>query len=153
MKELFQKYRSIIMYLVFGVATTLVNWFVYVPCTMLFGSSPTNFQLMLCNAVAWVAAVAFAYITNKLFVFESKCMEPAFLVAEIARFVGARLFSGLFEISLPSLLISLGLSHTVFGIEGAVAKAITSVVVIVMNYVLSRRIVFRKKKAAKSSEE
>ena len=145
MKKLIKKYRHVILYLIFGVATTLVNWMVYVPCVKLFGSDPSNFQVTLCNAVAWVAAVTFAYITNKLFVFESKRREPRFLLAEAAKFFGARLFSGLFEIFLPGVLISVGLSQTVLGVEGAVAKALTSVVVIVMNYVLSKLIVFRKK--------
>ncbi len=145
-KELFSKYRSVIMYLIFGVATTLVNWIVYVPCTKLFGSNPSEFELTVCNAAAWVAAVAFAYITNKLFVFESKCTERRFLLQEAAKFVGSRVFSGIFEIFLPGILMTVGLSQTIFGVEGALAKAITSVVVIVMNYVLSKLIVFRKKK-------
>lgn len=145
MKKLIKKYRHLILYLVFGVATTLVNWMVYVPCIRLCGSDPSKLEVTLCNAVAWVAAVTFAYITNKLFVFESKCRELRFLLTEAAKFFGARLFSGLFEIFLPGLLIAVGLSQTVLGVEGAVAKALTSVVVIVMNYALSKLIVFRKK--------
>lgn len=145
MKKLLTKYRHLILYLVFGVATTLVNWLVYIPCIRLFGSDPSKFQITLCNAVAWLAAVTFAYVTNKLFVFESKCMAPRFVLAEIVKFFGARIFSGLFEIFLPGILMSAGLSQTVFGVEGAVAKALTSVLVIVMNYVLSKLLVFRKK--------
>ena len=63
-KNLFKKYKEIIMYLVFGVATTVVNWIVYIICTKLFGLSGaelTNGQIALCNGIAWVVAVTFAF--------------------------------------------------------------------------------------------
>lgn len=148
-KNLFKKYKEIIMYLVFGAATTVVNWIVYIICTRLFGLSVaelSNGQIAVCNGIAWAVAVTFAFITNKLFVFESKSTEKSFLLVEAAKFYGSRIFSGIFEISLPSGLIAIGLNQSVFGVEGAIAKAITSVVVIVMNYVLSKLFVFRKEK-------
>lgn len=148
-KKLFTKYKEIIMYLIFGVATTVVNWIVYIISTKLFGLSGgelSNTQITICNGIAWVVAVTFAFVTNKLFVFESKNTEKGFLLVEAAKFFGARIFSGIFEILLPSALIAIGLDQAVFGVEGAIAKAITSVVVIVMNYVLSKLVVFRKSK-------
>lgn len=148
LKELFLKYKEVIMYLIFGVATTVVNWITYIICTKLFGiggAELTKLQIMICNAIGWVVAVTFAFVTNKLFVFESKNTEKVFLLKEAAKFYGSRAFSGIFEILLPSALIAIGLDQAVFGIEGAIAKAITSVVVIVMNYVLSKLFVFRKK--------
>jgi len=147
-KELFLKYKEVIMYLIFGVATTVVNWITYIICTKLFGiggAELTKLQITICNAIGWVVAVTFAFVTNKLFVFESKNTEKVFLLKEAAKFYGSRAFSGIFEILLPSALIAIGLDQAVFGIEGAIAKAITSVVVIVMNYVLSKLFVFRKK--------
>lgn len=149
LKGLFNKHKEIIMYLIFGVATTVVNWIVYIVCTKLFGLSGdtlSNAEITACNGIAWVVAVTFAFITNKLFVFESKSTEKSFLLVEAAKFYGSRVFSGIFEILLPSALIAMGLNQAVFGVEGAIAKAITSVVVIVLNYVLSKLFVFRKEK-------
>lgn len=148
MKKLYVKYKEILMYLIFGVATTVVNWVVYIICTKALGiggAELLKLQITICNGIAWFVAVSFAFVTNKLFVFDSKSTEKSFLFLEAAKFFGARIFSGFFEILLPGLLMTIGLNQAVFGVEGAIAKAITSVVVIVMNYVLSKLFVFRKK--------
>ena len=140
-KKLFQKYKGIIMYLIFGVSTTLVNWVVY---TLLIKLADAN--ITLANGIAWLAAVTFAYVTNKLYVFESKSWAASILVKEVISFYGARIASGVFEIFLPALLIKLGLDQAVFGIDGFVAKAVVSVLVIVLNYIFSKLFVFRNKK-------
>jgi len=140
LRNLWKKYKEIILYLIFGVATTLVNWVVY---TILIWQ--TGISMTVCNAASWFAAVIFAYITNKLFVFESKSFAPAVLGKEIALFFGARIFSGVLEIFVPTLLVTAGMEQTIFGIEGFVAKAVTSVAVIVINYVFSKLMVFREK--------
>ena len=94
---------------------------------------------------SWVAAVVYAFITNKLFVFESKSMEPGVLLSEGVKFFSARIASGIVEILLPTLLVAVGLSGTLLGLEGGIAKTVVSIVVIVMNYLLSKWLVFRKK--------
>ncbi len=153
LKSLFKKYREIIMYLFFGVATTAVNWITYILCDIGFELDDTKTTLIaVSNAIAWVVAVTFAYITNKFLVFESKDRTPRFVIIEALKFFGSRLVSGVFEIGLPSALIAIGLNQAVFGIEGAVAKAITSVVVIILNYIFSKLIVFRKKKQPNADE-
>lgn len=129
------------MYLIFGVSTTLVNWVVY---TLLVVAA--NADVTISNGIAWFAAVTFAYFTNKLFVFESKSWKGAVLVKEIIAFFGARIASGVFEIFLPALLMKIGLDQAIFGIEGFVAKAVVSVLVIILNYVFSKLFVFRNKK-------
>ena len=140
-KRLFQKYREIIMYLIFGVSTTLVNWIVY---TLLV--SIANTDVTLANGIAWFAAVIFAYITNKLYVFESKSWKVTVLAHEIISFFGARIASGVFEIFLPALLMKIGLDQAIFGIEGFAAKLVVSVLVIVLNYIFSKLFVFKNKK-------
>ncbi len=139
-KKLFNKYREIIMYLIFGVSTTLVNWAVYTLLVKL-----ANAEITLANGISWLAAVSFAYITNKLFVFESKSWDAWVLVKEIVSFFGARIASGVFEIFLPGLLIRIGLDQALFGIEGFAAKLAVSVLVIILNYIFSKLFVFRKK--------
>ena len=129
------------MYLIFGVSTTLINWIVY---TLLV--SAANMSVTLSNGIAWVAAVSFAYVTNKLYVFESKSWKASVVAKEAVSFFGARVASGVFEIFLPALLIKIGLDQNFFGIEGFAAKLVVSVLVIVLNYIFSKLFVFKKRK-------
>ena len=118
LKALYEKYRSTVIYFVFGVLTTVVNYAV-------------------CNGVAWVAAVIFAYVTNKLYVFESKCWNHG-VMGELIRFVGSRVASGAIE------TVSLLLTVDILGWNGNVMKLLLAVFVIVFNYVLSKFFVFKK---------
>ncbi|MBQ4530998.1 MAG: GtrA family protein [Lachnospiraceae bacterium] len=141
-KELFTKYKEMIMYLFFGVGTTAVNWIIYTIMVTVAGIG----NLTLANVVAWIGAVAFAYITNKLWVFESKSWNPNVVLKELGMFLGARIVSGIFEIGLFPVLVWMGLNQAIFGIEGMVAKVIISVLVIVLNYIFSKLLVFKKEK-------
>lgn len=160
-KSLFVKYKEIILYIIFGVATTLVNWAVYavtIPAFSaafngedvmwtVFGREITYdaFAMLLANIIAWIAGVAFAFVTNKLFVFESKSWKPSVALKEFWLFVAARLITGVMEWFGPSLLFAIGLDQPLFGIKGFAAKLIISVAVIILNYVFSKLIIFRKK--------
>ena len=130
-QELFVKYKEIIMYLIFGVGTTVVNWVIYTVIVML----GKEVNLTIANIIAWVGAVAFAYITNKLWVFESKSWNPKIVWKELGMFLGARIFSGIFEIGLFPVLVWLGMNQAIFGVEGMLAKVVISVLVIVLNYI------------------
>lgn len=140
-QELFVKYKEIIMYLIFGVGTTVVNWVIYTVIVML----GKEVNLTIANIIAWVGAVAFAYITNKLWVFESKSWNPKIVWKELGMFLGARIFSGIFEIGLFPVLVWLGMNQAIFGVEGMLAKVVISVLVIVLNYIFSKLLVFKKK--------
>ena len=139
MIKILVKHKEILLYLFFGVSTTAVNWIIYFLFTELYGA-----EMTVNNALAWAGAVIFAFVTNKLFVFESKNMSLNVLLKESISFLGARMFSGLFEIFLPTLLFKLGLVQSLFGIEGFFAKAIVSVLVVILNYMLSKVLIFRK---------
>lgn len=143
-QELFEKYKEMIMYLIFGVGTTAVNWITYTIVTKIL-----NVNLTIANCIAWVAAVAFAYVTNKIWVFDSKSWAPKVIVKEIGLFLGARIFSGVFEIGLFPVLMFLGMNQAIFGVEGMLAKVLISVLVIVLNYVFSKLLVFRDKNKEK----
>lgn len=157
-KALFIKYKEIIMYLVFGVATTLVNWIITFLCQNLFGLNELGAQTMASNGIAWFGAVLFAFVTNRKFVFESTERSVWF---EMLKFYLARLFSGLFEIFLPDALVYLSvhvaclrfIGADFLSITGGVAKLITCVIVIVINYILSKLVVFRKTKNSQKEEE
>ena len=144
--------RETISYLIFGILTTLVNFAVFWLMDDWFGSS-SKAVVMLNNAVAFVAAVLFAYVTNKLFVFESKSWSGKTLLREVPAFFGARLFS--FGIEELLLLFSLSVVHAgdyvmklgTLSIGGVkVAKVLISVVTVVLNYVFSKLFIFKKEK-------
>lgn len=133
-----------ISYLFFGVLTTVVNYIVFWLALRLMGED----HALWANVIAFVAAVLFAYVTNKLFVFDSKSWAWTVFRREFPAFVGGRLFSfGLEELGLwicvDLLLVG---QYALFGIDGVmIAKAVLNVVVIVVNYVLSKFLIFRKK--------
>lgn len=141
MISLIKKYKEIITYLVFGVMTTAVNFIVYSLCV-----GALSIEMTASNAIAWVVAVAFAFVTNKLFVFGSRTRSVSGVAYEAFTFVGARLLSGVLEVFCPTMLVFIGLDAQLFGVDGFVAKVVVSVVVIILNYVFSKLIVFRKKK-------
>ena len=84
-KAMIVKYWEVLIYLVFGVLTTVVNYVIYLPVYNILGLSAA-----LSNAIAWVGAVAFAYLTNKPFVFKSHDWSAKTVVPELAKFVGCR---------------------------------------------------------------
>lgn len=150
-KRMFYKHKEIIMYLIFGVLTTVVSWGSYAIFEMIFKPSivDTNVLVAVANVLSWVAAVLFAYITNKLFVFESKSFKPTTVFKEMGLFVGSRLASGALEWVGVPFLVWIGLNQTIFGIEGMLAKVLVSIIVVILNYILSKLIVFKKEKTKK----
>ncbi len=141
-KEIFTRNKEIISYLFFGAATTAVNFIVYTAAV----KSGLSDRLTLANLIAWICAVSFAYFTNKLFVFESKSFAPRILIPEVLSFLGARVLSGVLDIFLPEILVGAGFDLMIFGIEGMAAKATVSVAVIVLNYIFSKLVIFKRKK-------
>ncbi len=133
-KDLLRKYRDVVVYLVFGLLTTAVNYVIYLPCYNLLGLSSS-----VSNVIAWVAAVAFAYVTNKPFVFRSHDWSAKTVLSELTRFIGTRLGSGGLETFILFIAVD------VIGMNGNLWKLITSVLVVIINYVGSKLLVFRKK--------
>ena len=122
----------------FGGATTFVNWAVYILSLLVF-------PLAVSNAIAWIVAVSFAFVVNKKYVFRSSDLSFKKVIAELSKFFAGRILTGILEIVGLPLLVYAGLNQTIFGIEGALAKIIIGVVVVVSNYLFSKFIVFRKK--------
>ena len=134
LRALFERYYDVITYLFFGGLTTVVNYLVYLPCYNWWGISSS-----VSNLIAWVAAVAFAYLTNKPFVFKSHDWSAKTVWPELTKFVGCRVGSGLLETAF--LLITVD----ILGWNGNWMKLITSVLVVVLNYFGSKFLVFTKK--------
>ena len=137
-KKFFQ--NETLSYLFFGCATTAVNWISYT-----FSVSFLWIGVTPSNIAAWCISVAFAYITNKLFVFKSKDKNATSIFKELVLFVSSRLLSGAIEILGVPFLIGIGLNQSILNVEGMLAKVSVSVIVVVANYVFSKLIVFRKK--------
>lgn len=135
LKELINQYYDILAYLFFGVLTTVVNYVVYLPCYNLFRLSGT-----VSNVIAWAVSVAFAFLTNKPFVFKSHDWSVKTVVPELGKFVSCRVGSGLIETGVLFLTVDL-----LYG-NGNIWKILTSVLVVVLNYVGSKLLVFRNGK-------
>ncbi len=135
MKEVFAKYKSIITYGIFGVLTTVINIVCY---QVLY--SQVHLSNVESNIIAWVIAVTFAYVTNKIWVFESKSLEPKVLFAEIWKFVTCRLATG--ALDLVIMYIGVDLMHG----PSMILKIVSNVIVILLNYVASKIIIFKKEK-------
>lgn len=129
------------MYCIFGVTTTFVNWVIYSLCVRGLG-----LDLYSSGIIAWIVAVIVAFVTNKLWVFESKSWAPLLLLKEAIAFVGGRVLTGVLEVIAVPALVNFGLNATLFGVEGLPAKILVSVVIVILNYVLSKFIAFNDKK-------
>ena len=134
LKALFLKHYDILIYLIFGVLTTVVNYLVYLPCYNVL-----QLRSSVSNMIAWAAAVAFAYLTNKPFVFRSYDWSAKTVIPELGKFVVTRLGSG----GLETLILLVFVDW--IGMNGNVWKFLTSVLVVVLNYLGSKLLVFRKK--------
>lgn len=122
------------MYIFFGICTTLVNVIVYYICAHIFDLSTA-----LGTALAWFLSVLFAYITNKIFVFESKTKEIFELFREICSFFICRVTTGIVDLAI--MLIFVDVLH----INDLVVKIVSNILVIVLNYLASKLIIFRKR--------
>lgn len=139
LKALFLKYKQVILYLVFGVLTTLVNLIVFWLCRNLL-----SVELLVSNVIAWILAVTFAFVTNKLLVFESKEKEAKTLLWELLSFFGGRLFT----LGAETLILWLGVDQ--LHAHEMLVKVIANVVVIVLNFFISKLLVFRRKRTQAS---
>lgn len=132
-QNLVKKNRDVLTYLIFGVLTTVVNYVVYLPVYNWLGLSAA-----VSNMIAWVAAVAFAFLTNKPFVFQSHDWSRQVVLPELSKFVGCRVASGVMETVI--LFLTVDLLHW----NGNIWKLVTQVLVVILNYVASKLIVFKK---------
>ncbi len=163
LRALLRKHRELLLYILFGLLTTAVNMAVFAlmeyPGRRLLGDR----SYWLSNPVAWVAAVAFAYVTNKLFVFEQKSWQPRLVTRELTAFVAARLVSLGMEQGLMVLLFKMLQPKIMpwftawwsgrLGLPGEPGSAYRFVVklvfiqalVVILNYIFSKLFIFKKK--------
>ena len=133
MIELIKKYKQFILYAVFGVLTTLVNVAVYWLLAHLCSLSTLPSTIL-----AWLAAVAFAYITNRIWVFESKAETKKEILREVLSFFGCRLATGVLDWAW--MLIFVDILH----INDLLMKLVANIIVIILNFVASKLFIFKK---------
>lgn len=133
MKNLISKYKELILYLIFGVLTTLVNIIAYAVSTRVF-----SLDVYSSNVIAWVFAVLFAYVTNKNYVFSSKAQTNNEKIKELLLFYWYRLLTFGVDMLIMYIMVDL------MGIDDLASKIIDNVVIIALNYVFSKCFIFKK---------
>ncbi len=137
LKELYRKHEEIVNYIVVGIMTTLVSWFVYFASVFTFLDAENPIQLQIANILCWMAGVAFAYVTNRKFVFKSTEKN---IVKEATQFSVSRLSTLFLDMAVMFIMV------TLMGINDGISKIVSAVLVTVANYLISKLFVFHKKK-------
>lgn len=133
MNQLFKKYQQPILYLFFGVCTTAVNIITYyITAHML------SLSVILSTCLAWVISVIFAYVTNKWWVFESKSLRLKAVIQEFLSFTGCRLFTGACDLLIMFIFVDC------LGINDLFVKIASNVLVVILNYIFSKLIIFKR---------
>lgn len=137
-----QGYEAI-SYLVAGVLTTAVDYVVFILLNEYFKRNAMfaeSISVLIATALSWLAAVIFAYIVNKLFVFKNYNFKPAYLAKECSSFFAARIISGVIVMAAMWIMVDIAAMNEYF------SKIVTSVFNIGFNYVASKLYIFRKTK-------
>lgn len=132
MYKLYVKYNELILYIFYGVLTTIVNYAVYYIATRVY-----QFSVIVSTFIAWILAVLFAFVTNKLFVFNSKSFKPKLLMKELSSFIICRVLSGTMDISIMWLFVD------ILGYNDIVIKIASNVIVTLTNYTVSKLFIFK----------
>ena len=132
-KELLKKYKFIILYGIFGILTTIINIVTYALCYDMF-----NISNVVSNIIAWILSVLFAFITNKIWVFESKSFDFKIFIKELWNFIVCRLATGALDLGIMYVGVDL--------LKGPalILKIASNIIVIILNYVMSKLFVFKK---------
>jgi putative flippase GtrA len=133
-KELFNKYKEVIMYLIIGVLTTIINYVIFAVAVWL------GLEELTSNIIAWIITIIVAYILNKLFVFESKSFEKSVITKEIISFTVARIATLGVEEAMLLVFVK------IVGLNPYIIKLVANIVVIILNYIFSKFIIFKKDK-------
>lgn len=131
--SLINKYKEFLLYVLFGSLTTLVNFVTYyLFYNILFFSNVTS------TIISWFFSVVFAFITNKLFVFESRSFKMNVVLREAVAFFSARVVSGVLDVAFMYLTVDL------LTLNGSLCKLVSNVFVIILNYIFSKLWIFKK---------
>ena len=141
-KALFARYREPLLYLIFGGLTTVVDWAISFLLYHVWSSAidETGALIHGANAIAWAAAVLFAYVTNRIWVFQSRRHGVLPILCELGAFAGGRVMTLLLQEAFFLVFFDL-LAWNEYAV-----KLIAAVLVVIGNYFISKLLVFRKQK-------
>lgn len=131
-----KKYREIINYLIVGILTTLVSLVTYYALVYTILNVENAIELQIANVISWITCVTFAYVANRIFVFKSKEKK---IVKEILTFTSSRITTLLIDMGLMFLFV------TTLGINDKIMKIIVQIIIIILNYIFSKLLVFKKR--------
>ena len=138
-KNFVMRHDEGVRYIIFGILTVIVSWISYAALALL------GVNYSLANGLSWFCAVIFAFFVNKYFVFRSMDSKKQTLGAELLEFFAARIFTGAVAIILFPILIRIGLDFVFLGVPGLFARGVNTAVEVILNYILSKFVVFRRK--------
>lgn len=131
--EVLRKNKQLLLYLFFGICTTAINticyWLLYDALTL---------SNIVSTILAWLAAVVFAFVTNKVFVFESKRTNTTDRINEVISFFGCRLLTGILDVAIMAFAVDM------LQWNGLLWKLISNIIVTIINYIASKFLIFRK---------
>ncbi|MBO4866400.1 MAG: GtrA family protein [Ruminococcus sp.] len=143
----YKKNKEVLLYLFFGGLTTIVGLIFFIlPYKLLdlqditIGSKTIDTNAQVANTISWICAVTFAYITNRIWVFENKAHTSQGIAKECLSFYGGRLLTLLIE----NFLLNLCVEN--IGMNAIISKVIVSIITIILNYIISKLFVFKKQK-------
>ncbi len=137
--EIYRKHKEGMRYLIFGALTTIVNILVYAIFAKIILNTMQNNELRvnISEIIAFIAGVIFAYVTNKLYVFNSKTTGAKNLIKEIVSFTSCRIFTEIISLLMMNMAVW-------FSINDLFMKIVANIVVIILNFVFSKLIIFKK---------
>ncbi len=133
--DLLKKYREQVAYLFFGGLTTLISWGLFSGLFYFVFGETRN---LLCNVISEAVAITFAYVTNKIFVFQSKTNTFSAFILELLSFYGMRILSTFVNLGAMYLLVDL------LSFEAWICKIAVNFVIIILNYLFSKLFIFKK---------
>ena len=139
--DIYIEHQEGMRYLIFGALSTLVNILVFAICShVIFVKLNSATNLNVSNILALVSAVLFAYVTNKYYVFKSKCEDVKKLIQEMVSFLGCRAITSIMDLVLMNILVE-GLKF-----NDILMKIVVNILVIILNFVFSKLIIFKNEK-------
>lgn len=135
-KKIYIKHKEIINYLIFGVLTTIVSLSTYYLLVLTFLNPNNSLELQIANIISWIAAVTFAYITNRKYVFNSKNKN---IIKEIIKFYSSRLTTLFLDMIIMFIFV------TLLSFNDKIIKIFVQIIVTISNYILSKLLVFKKR--------
>jgi len=136
-KELYNKYEELIKYLIFGILTTLISLLTYYFLVYTFLNPKNPTELQIANIISWITCVTFAYITNRKYVFNSKDNN---IFKEITKFYSSRLTTLFIDMLIMFIFV------TILHLNDKIIKILVQIIITILNYILSKLLVFTKKK-------